>query len=152
MHNEQRKAHHKAHHKHHEIHHEHEERHHRRGRSPLQWFRGFLVGSTTGLLLSLLVAPQSGRETREYLRYKSHQLKQTAEQTVEEAREKAEHLSQDARLQMQTLQQRGRNYVEEQKDRVNRVAAAVKETWKEEAERDREADSLRNTETIRTTM
>jgi gas vesicle protein len=120
--------HHKAHHEHHEAHHELEARH-LSGRR--RWLKGLLLGAAMGLGASLLIAPQSGRQTRELLRYKGVQLRQMAEQKANETREKAEQLSSDARLQMQTLRQRGRDYVDEQKHRVTRVATAVSQAAKE---------------------
>jgi gas vesicle protein len=84
---------------------------------------------------SLLVAPQSGKQTREMLRYQATQLRMTAEQKAEEARERAAQLKDEARDQVRTATQRGKDYVEEQKDRVTRVAQAVtetaKQTWQE---------------------
>jgi gas vesicle protein len=123
--------HHKAHHEHHEDHHEYEAKHMGGGG---RWLKGLLLGAAVGLGASLLIAPQSGRQTRELLRYKGVQLRQMAEQKARETREKAEQLSGDARLQMQTMRQRSREYVDEQKDRVTRVASAVtqaaKENWR----------------------
>jgi len=127
--------HHKAHHEHHEAHHEFETKHIGGGG---RWLKGLLLGAALGVGASLLIAPQSGKQTRELLRYKSVQLRQLAEQKAQETREKAEQLSGDARLQVQTLKQRGRDYVDEQKNRVTRVASAVsqaaKENWRSEEE------------------
>jgi gas vesicle protein len=149
------KKHHKTHHEHHEMHHEHDKKHHG-GRSIFGWMRGFLIGGTAGILLSLVVAPQSGRETRDLLRYKSLQLKHAAEKTAADAREKADHLTQDARLQVQTLQQRGREYVDEQRERVSRVVGAVKGTLQDELEQETHTTEsglhTQQTGGIRTTM
>lgn len=135
MEKEKHKLHHKAHHEHHEEHHEHEKKHHRRGGGGIfQWWRGFMIGGTTGLLLSLLVAPQSGEQTRDLLRYKSVQLKHAAEQTAAEAKEKASNLTKDARMQVQTLKQRGQEFVDEKREQATRVASAVKDTWQEETQ------------------
>ena len=98
---------------------------------------GFVVGGLAGLGVSLLMAPQSGRETRELVRYKATQLRQAAEQTAQETKEKVEQLSDEAKTQVDTMRQKGMEYVEEQKQRVNRVASAVteaaKESWAEES-------------------
>jgi gas vesicle protein len=120
--------HHKAHHEHHEAHHEFESKHMGGGG---RWLKGLLIGAAVGIGASLLIAPQSGKQTRELLRYKGVQLRQLAEQKAGETREKAEQLSSDARLQVQTLRQRSREYVDEQKNRVTRVASAVSQAAKE---------------------
>jgi gas vesicle protein len=47
---------------------------------------GLVVGCATGLLLGILLAPQSGEETRELLREKGIELKSRAEDLSEEGR------------------------------------------------------------------
>ena len=83
-----------------------------------------MYGAVAGAVASLLVAPQSGRQTRDLLRYKSVQLRQMAQQKVDAAREKAIGMT-----------ERSKEYVDEQKERVSRLAQAVqqtaKDTWKE---------------------
>jgi|GEM_PF-210799 len=113
---------------------EHEHNHHHG--SARSWLAGFVIGGLAGLAASLLIAPQSGRETRELVRYKATQLRQAAEQTAHETKERVEQLSDEAKAQVDTMRQKGMDYVEEQKHRVNRVATAVteaaKESWAEE--------------------
>jgi gas vesicle protein len=124
--------HHAEHHKHHEEHHEHERKHHRHFG---KWLKGFTYGAAAGVVASLLVAPQSGRQTREMLRYQATQLRMTAEQKAEEAKRRAAQMTDEAKDQVRTATQRSKDYVEEQKDRVTRVAQAVtetaKQTWQE---------------------
>jgi gas vesicle protein len=120
--------HHQAHHEHHEEHHE-QEAHHRGGGR--RWLTGFLLGGALGVAASLLIAPQSGRQTRELLRYKGVQLRQLAEQTAQDTRKKVEQTSVDAKAQVQTIKQRAVDYVDEQKNRVTRVANAVTQAAKE---------------------
>ena len=125
--------HHSKHHDHHAEHHKHERKHHHR--SVGKWLKGFMYGATIGTVASLLIAPQSGEQTREMLRYKATQLRMTAEQKAEEARQRANELQEQARSQVRTATQRSKEYVGEQKDRVQRVAQAVtetaKQTWQE---------------------
>ena len=58
---------------------------------------GFIVGGVVGALTTLLMVPQSGEETRDYLRKKSIELKERTEITAEEARKKAEEALIEAR-------------------------------------------------------
>jgi gas vesicle protein len=46
---------------------------------------GFLMGSFVGATIAFLTAPQSGEETREQIRMKGVELRDTAEQTTDEA-------------------------------------------------------------------
>lgn len=58
---------------------------------------GFIVGGLTGALVSLLLAPQSGEETRAVLRDKAIELKDKAQETAEDAYARAEAAAADAR-------------------------------------------------------
>jgi gas vesicle protein len=46
---------------------------------------GFLMGSVVGATIAFLTAPRSGEETREQIRVKGVELRDTAEQTTDEA-------------------------------------------------------------------
>jgi gas vesicle protein len=58
---------------------------------------GFLLGGMIGAGVALLLAPQSGEETREMLRERSIELKGRAEQTATDFRSKAETTLQEGR-------------------------------------------------------
>jgi gas vesicle protein len=49
------------------------------------FWAGFLMGGLAGAAIAFLTAPRSGEETREQIREKSFELRDTAEQTVDEA-------------------------------------------------------------------
>jgi len=89
---------------------------------------GFLIGGLTGAVVSLLLAPQSGEETRAVLKEKAIELKDQASGTAEEmyaraeaaaaeARARAEELAQLARERAEELQKRGQVVLEGQKSR-----------------------------------
>jgi len=59
---------------------------------------GFVVGGLVGAAVALLYAPQSGLETRTYIKDKSIELKDKASETVEEARIRTEQALDDARV------------------------------------------------------
>ncbi len=59
---------------------------------------GFVVGGLIGAAMALLLAPQSGEETRTVIREKGIELRDRAAVTAEEARLRAEKALEDARL------------------------------------------------------
>ena len=79
---------------------------------------GFVVGGLVGAVAALLLAPQSGEDTRTMIRYKSIELKTQVEDTAAEVRTKAEHLAQDAKSRAEDLQRRGQVLLDEQKARL----------------------------------
>lgn len=58
---------------------------------------GFVVGGLTGAVIALLFAPQSGEETRTYIREKSIELRNRAAEQAELVASKAEQLAEEAR-------------------------------------------------------
>ena len=58
---------------------------------------GFIVGGLVGAATALLLAPQSGEETRAYIRDKSIELKDKAAETIEDARARTEVALDDAK-------------------------------------------------------
>jgi len=86
------------------------------------FFSGFLIGGLVGAAVALLLAPQSGEETREQIRDKSIEL-----------RDQAEVMAKDAMTTAEDLQKRGQVILEEQKSRVSKPSSAEpKEEPKEE--------------------
>ena len=90
---------------------------------------GFLIGGLTGAVVSLLLAPQSGEETRALLRDKAIELGDKASETAEDAyaraeaaaadaRSRADDLAKLARERAEELQHRGQVIIEEQKTRI----------------------------------
>jgi gas vesicle protein len=91
---------------------------------------GLIIGGLIGAAVALLLAPQSGEETRDLIRDKSIELKDRAVETAEEARiraeaaaaearARAEELTHEAREKAEELKKRGQNFVEEQKGRAS---------------------------------
>ncbi len=90
---------------------------------------GFLIGGLTGAVVSLLLAPQSGEETRALIRDKAIELGDKASETAEDAyaraesaaadaRAKADELAKLARERAEDLQRRGQVIIEEQRTRI----------------------------------
>jgi len=92
---------------------------------------GLIVGGVMGALTALLMAPQSGEETRTFLKEKgivikeraseraeealkrAEEARKKAEEALAEARRKAEEAAKAAQEQAITLQQRGQEVVDE---------------------------------------
>jgi gas vesicle protein len=103
---------------------------------------GFIVGGLTGAVAALLLAPQSGEQTRGLIKDKAIELGDKVQVTVEETRTKAEQLASEARTRAEQvaaeararadeatqtvkqkaeeLQQRGQVVIEEQKSKLSR--------------------------------
>ncbi len=87
---------------------------------------GFVIGGLIGAAVALLFAPQSGEETRTYIKDKSIELKDRAIETSEQARERAEALAAEAKARADELAKQTREILQEQKQRVESALAAGK--------------------------
>ena len=103
---------------------------------------GLLLGGIAGAITALLLAPQSGEETRKVIVDKSLELKDMAVETVEDARQRAEKAAENARLaaqeytqkaqeQAKKLQEQGRVILEEQKQKLDKVTKGGKKAEEE---------------------
>jgi gas vesicle protein len=83
----------------------------------------FLIGGLVGAGIALLMAPQSGDETRSMIRDKSQEIKDRATSTVDETRHRAgkaiEDLSHQTRDKVTSLRNRGQDKLEEQMSRMH---------------------------------
>jgi gas vesicle protein len=64
---------------------------------------GFIVGGISGAIAALLLAPQSGEETRTMIKDKTIELRDQATVTVEESLDKAEKAANEAIKKAETL-------------------------------------------------
>lgn len=98
---------------------------------------GLLLGGIAGAITALLLAPQSGEETRKVILDKSLEFKDKALETVEDTRQRAEKAAEDARIaaqeytqkvqdQARSLQEQGRVILEEQKQKIEKVTKGGK--------------------------
>jgi len=95
---------------------------------------GFVVGGLTGAITALLIAPQSGEETRGVIKERAIELKDkattsmgevytSAEAAATEAVKKAEVLLAQAKETAAELQKKGAVVIEEQKSKISRMAS-----------------------------
>jgi len=64
---------------------------------------GFTVGALAGAIVSLLMAPQTGEETRQVIKEKAIELKEKGAETYEETKHRAEIAYKDASLKLMSL-------------------------------------------------
>ncbi len=84
----------------------------------------FLLGGLVGAGFALLLAPQSGRETRQKIRELS-----------EEAREKAKEYVEDIKGKVTSNIDKGKGFFEEKKSLISSAIEAGKEAYEKEKER-----------------
>jgi gas vesicle protein len=99
---------------------------------------GFIVGGLSGAIVALLFAPQSGEETRAFIKDKSIELRDKAQITAEEAIARAEAVAADARARAdelaKQLRERGHEVVEDVRERGKSAMDAVRKTTKKSDE------------------
>jgi gas vesicle protein len=87
-------------------------------------FLSFLLGGLVGAGVALLLAPKSGRETRQRIRDLADDVKAKAEDYVEQAKG-----------QVSTAVDKGKDFVQDQKSIITSAVEAGKEAYEKEKER-----------------
>jgi gas vesicle protein len=91
---------------------------------------GFLVGGLTGAVVALLMAPQSGEETRALIKDKSIELRDKAQESAEAALARAEATAAEARARAdelaKQLRERGTEVVSTAKTKGQEAVESVK--------------------------
>lgn len=95
---------------------------------------GFIVGGLVGAAVALLMAPQSGEETRVLIRDRSIELKDKAVEAAEDARVRAEAAAEEARMRAEEIRQRGQQVYLDQKGRLESAIDATKEAYQKPEE------------------
>lgn len=105
---------------------------------------GFIVGGVSGAIAALLLAPQSGEETRTLIKDKTIELRDQASSTVEESIEKAEKaaneaikkaetLLEDAKKKAAEVAEQGQVVLEDTKTKATKTVKAAAKSVKKEA-------------------
>lgn len=91
---------------------------------------GLLIGGLAGAGAALLLAPQSGKETREQIQQKTIELRDRAAETVEgavsQAKSKTHQITSNLHGKAEELQHQGQEMIAGQLDRVSAAAEAGK--------------------------
>ncbi|HLE15513.1 MAG TPA: YtxH domain-containing protein [Anaerolineales bacterium] len=95
-------------------------------------FSTFLLGAALGAGVALLYAPQSGEQTRNLIRQRSLEARETAAVKLEEAQYRADVLSKQAKRTASELKEVGRQTLDEQKASLEKGARKAKETLQSE--------------------
>lgn len=97
-------------------------------------FVGLLVGGLAGAVTMLLLAPQSGRDTRIQIQKRGTELRdQTSkmiEDTMAQVRSSTDKISMSGRVKAEELLQQGQTLLVEQLDHVSEAAEAGKKAIK----------------------
>ena len=96
---------------------------------------GFVIGGLVGAATALILAPQSGEETRGQIAAKSSDFRQAGSERVQQYRESAGSYTQQYRDRAGTLVEDTRSRVQEVGGRVQEQARIVLDSGKEQASR-----------------
>ncbi len=89
------------------------------------YFIGILIGGLAGAAAALLLAPQSGEQTRTYIRDKSIELKDKAVVSADEARKYAEEAMDEAKSRAETAMEETRAWANELSKMSQDMAADI---------------------------
>jgi gas vesicle protein len=93
-----------------------------------EFFAGLVLGGLVGAGIALLMAPQSGEETRAQIRDTSVELKDRANETMAEAREKAEAITADSRRRAEEIIAEARTSADKMMAEARQKADEIKST------------------------
>ena len=96
------------------------------------FFTGFIVGALIGAASALLLAPQSGEETRTQIRERGIELKEKAEETYTEALAKLEATTEDIRKKTDEISVKVDQAIAQGKDEIAKIAKKDKGEQAEE--------------------
>jgi len=107
----------------------------------MEFFAGFVIGGLVGAAVALILAPQSGEETRAQIREKGIELKGRAEEVAIEARQRADELATETRKKAEELSA-------ETRKKVDRIIADARVRIEEAIEEGKKAATKKREELL----
>ncbi len=98
------------------------------------FFTGFLIGGLIGAATALLLAPQSGEETRTQIRDKSIELKEKAETAYADTQKKLEATAADLQKKFEELKAEAQKRFEELSAQVQKTLKKAEQEVQESTE------------------
>jgi gas vesicle protein len=95
---------------------------------------GFLIGGLVGAATALLMAPQSGEETRAFIQEKSIELKDVATATAEDAIARAEAAAAEARAYAEDLRVKAEEAIAQIQTAQDQAVGEIEEAAEEAIE------------------
>jgi gas vesicle protein len=99
---------------------------------------GFVIGGLVGAATALILAPQSGEQTRSQIASRSHELREVGEERVRHYRDAAGQATQEYRERAEHVLDNTRSRVQEAGGQVQERARIVLDSGKERAAQVRE--------------
>lgn len=91
------------------------------------FLRGLLLGGLVGAVAALLYAPKSGKEMRRDIKRKSRELYEDAEGQFEDLKEKAEDIIEDGKRQAAHLRRQAEKKMQEAREAADDLVASGRE-------------------------
>ena len=88
---------------------------------------GFIIGGLVGAAMSLLLAPQSGLETRSQIRDRGSEIRDRAYETGQDVRERANQSLEELRVRVDELSAQTRSSLAELQHRISKAENAVED-------------------------
>lgn len=83
------------------------------------FFSGLIIGSFVGAAFAILLAPQTGEETRDFIRGKAHEAKNKAVDLAYDMKDRASTVADDLRAQADQLAQMSRQAYDSARAKIN---------------------------------
>lgn len=107
-------------------------KHEEEGFSATSVLLSFLLGGMVGAGLALLLAPQSGPETRRKIREFADDVKDRTNDCVDQAKEKATGLYDQVKEQVTSTVEKAKEMIDEKKSAITAAVDAGKEAYEKE--------------------
>lgn len=87
---------------------------------------GVLIGAAVGVVAGLLTAPKSGKETRQDIKNKAHEVKGSAERKLKDAHKELGKLSEDLAKKASSLKGQAQTELTELREKADELKSKIK--------------------------